>query len=484
MTPINFEAFYNIIDGKLEATVETRHGVNPATLEKLPPVPVSTRKDVNRAVNAAKHATAAWAATPIEERKQKVIQFADALVALADQFGKMLTTEQGKPLSTAIGEAHGAAAFLKGFAHMDLPDRIVEDTENRRVVTRYVPVGICVGIVPWNFLCIVFTRCLVSFKLGPALVSGCTIILKPSPFTPYCGLKMIELAQQFFPPGVVQALSGDDSLGPLLTEHPDVAKVSFTGSTATGIKVLESSAPSLKKVTLELGGNDPAIICSDVDIPKVAAKAATKAFTNSGQVCISIKRLYVHSSIYDEFMAELSKATKSLVVGNGMDESTNLGPIQNVMQYERLKAFVASFEHDRLTIAAGHLEDTFSSDNGYFMKPLLIDNPPEDARVVVEEPFGPILPVLKWDMEEDVINRANNSADGLGASVWSRDAAQAERMAVQLQAGMVWINTHAELQVDAVFGGHKHSGIGSELGIEGLKAYCLTQSIVHDKYGA
>ncbi|KAK4061769.1 hypothetical protein Trihar35433_9369 [Trichoderma harzianum] len=479
MTPLNFESFYNVIDGKLEATAETRHGINPATLEQLPPVPVSTRNDVNRAVEAAQRAAAAWAATPIEERKQKVIQYADAVDALADAFGKMMTLEQGKPLSHAIGEAHGAAYFLKGFAKMDLPDRVVEDTEHRRIVTRYVPVGVCVGIVPWNFPMTTLT-----FKMGPALVAGCPIILKPSPFTPYCGLKMIELAQQFFPPGVVQVLSGDDSLGPMLTEHPDVAKISFTGSTGTGIRVLQSSAPSLKRVTLELGGNDPAIICSDIDIPKVAARVAMKSFVNSGQVCISIKRLYVHFSIYEEFMAELSKATKSLVVGNGMDESTDLGPIQNAMQFERLKDFVASIKRDKLTIAVGDLENTFSTSNGYFMSPLLIDNPPEDSRAVVEEPFGPILPVLKWDTEEDVIHRANNSADGLGASVWSRDVAQSERMAGQLQAGLVWINNHQELQVDAVFGGHKHSGIGSELGIEGLKAYCLTQSVMHDKDGA
>ncbi|UKZ81536.1 hypothetical protein TrVFT333_009308 [Trichoderma virens FT-333] len=415
MSPIKFESFYNVIDGKLEATAETRHGINPATLEKLP------------------HAATGWIATPMEERKQRVMQYADAVIALADQFGKMLTTEQGKPLSFAIGEAHAAAAFLKGFAKMDLPERVIEDTEHRRVVTRYVPVGVCVGIVPPydNFL-----------QAG----SGFGIRLYNYPE-----------AIQFFPPGVVQVLSGDDSLGPLLTEHPDVAMISFTGSTATGIRVSQSAAPSLKKVTLELGGNDPAIICSDIDIPKV---------------CISIKRLYVHSSIYDEFMVELLKATKSLVVGNGMNELTNLGPIQNEMQYERLRAFVASIEHDKLTIATGDSKNTFPSGNGYFMNPLVVDNPPEDSRVVVEEPF------------EDVIKRANNSADGLGASVWSRDAVRAERMAVQLQAGMVWINTHAELQVDAVFGGHKHSGIGSELGIEGLKAYCLTQSIVHDKIGA
>ncbi|RFU76011.1 aldehyde dehydrogenase [Trichoderma arundinaceum] len=434
MTLINFESFFNIIDGKLEVTTKTRHGINPATLETLPPVPVSTLEDVDKAVDAAKRVAPVWAGTPIEERKRRVIKYADALLPLADQFGKMLTREQGRPLSAAIAEAKGSAEFLKGFARMSLPERIVEETEYRRVVTRYVPVGICVGIVPWNF-----PMTLLTFKLGPALIAGCTIILKPSPFTPYCGIKMIELAQQFFPPGVVQVLSGDDSLGPWLTEHPDVAKVSFTGSTATGIKVLKGSASTLKRVTLELGGNDPAIICSDVDITAVAAKVAIKALTNSGQ---------------------------------------------NAMQYERLKKFVAFIESDKLKIAAGDINDTFPKSSGYFMNPLIIDNPPEDSQVVVEEPFGPILPVLTWDTEEDVITRANNSVNGLGASVWSRDIAQAERMVSQLQAGMLWINTHTELQVDAVFGGHKHSGFGSELGIEGLKAYCLTQSIVHDKVGA
>lgn len=307
------------------------------------------------------------------------------------------------------------------------------------------------------------------------------MIIKPSPFTPYCDLKLVELAQGIFPPGVLQVLSGGDDLGPMLTTHPGVHKVSFTGSTATGKKVMESCSKTLKRVTLELGGNDPAIVCPSVDIKAVAPKIATFAFMNSGQICLALKRIYVHSSIYNEFLAAMVEHTKSLLVGDGFKEGVFLGPVQNSMQYERVKGFIDEVESKGLKIAVGGSTKE-PAGKGYFINPTIIDNPSDDERLVVEEPFGPIVPLLQWTDEADVIRRANNTEYGLGASVWTQDLEQANRVAKKLQAGSVWVNTHLELTPQAAMGGFKHSGIGSEYGVIGLKAYCNAQTLYLKKH--
>lgn len=365
-----------------------------------------------------------------------------------------------------------AIKFLRGIAKIPFPEEeVIEDIEERRVVLRYVPIGASVAIVPWNFPILLY-----SFKAATALIAGCPLIVKPSPFTPYSTLKLVELAQDFFSPGVLQALSGDDSLGPLLTSHPGIKKVSFTGSTATGRKVMETCAKTLKRVTLELGGNDGAIICRDVDIESTAQKVATFALFNSGQVCIAIKRIYIESTIYRPFVEAMAKFAESLVVGDGFDDKTFLGPVQNAPQYERVQEIIRSVRDENLKLALGKAETT-SPDRGYFINPIIVDNPPEDSKIVMEEPFGPIFPVMQWDSEEDVIQRVNNGEMGLGASIWTRDAAQADRISTQLEAGNIWINSHQQLQPNAPFGGHKSSGIGSELGLDGIKSYCNSQTI-------
>ncbi|KAM5341980.1 hypothetical protein ACJ41O_015011 [Fusarium nematophilum] len=447
MSSVTFDHFANIIEGKLSDTKRTRHGVNPSTLESLEPVPVSESADVDLAVSAAQKAAPAWAQVPLAERQKAVVRYADAIEAQAEDFAKLLVREQGKAFSAASGEVKECVNFLRGIAKIPFSEEEeIEDNAERRVVTRYVPIGVSVGIVPWNF---------------PIMLS----------------LKLVELAQSFFPPGILQALSGDDSLGPLLTVHPGINKVSFTGSTATGRKVMESCSKSLKRVTLELGGNDPAIICSDVDVASVAQKVAALALYNSGQVCVAIKRIYVHSTIYRDFLRALVEVAASLVVGDGFDESTFLGPIQNAIQYERVQEIIRSVRDGNLELALGEPETAKAPGKGYFLNPIIVDNPPEDSRVVKEEPFGPIFPVLRWDTEDDVIQRANDTDMGLGASIWTRDSEQAERLSRRIEAGNIWINSHLAIQPNAPFGGHKSSGIGSELGIDGIKSYCNTQSV-------
>ncbi|EQB57078.1 aldehyde dehydrogenase [Colletotrichum gloeosporioides Cg-14] len=468
---LDFTKFYNVINGKLETTPKTRHGLNPSTLEPLAEVPLSTAEDVDRAVQAARAAQEAWAETPYEERKKAVAKLGDLMEENLNEFAVMLSKEQGKPIGFAQFEISEAIKHFRGVPTLPFPEEVVSDDPDRRVITRYVPLGVAVGIVPWNFPIL-----LAVGKICPALITGNAFILKPSPFTPYCDLKIVELAQQVFPPGVFQALSGDDNLGPWLTSHPGVDKVSFTGSTATGKRVMESCAKTLKRVTLELGGNDAAIVLPDVDIKAVAPKIVTLALYNSGQVCIAIKRIYIHESIYDELLAEMANVVNSFPVGDGQQEGTMLGPVQNQMQFERVKDLLKDIEEQKHKLAAGSTAPA-SNGKGYFITPTMVDNPPDNSRIVVEEPFGPVFPVLKWSDEKEVIQRANNTDMGLGASVWSKDLEKAQAIAKKLKAGNVWINTHLELQYDAPFGGHKQSGIGYEYGAGGLKAYCNAQSM-------
>lgn len=307
-------------------------------------------------------------------------------------------------------------------------------------------------------------------KVAPALLTGNTIIVKPSPFTPYTSLKFVELAQSIFPPGVIQVVGGNNDLGVSMCLHPDIDKISFTGSIATGKKVMETAGKSLKRVTLELGGNDASIILPDVDIKKVAPEVAMGAFQNSGQVCVATKRIYIHESIYKEFLAEMVTATKTLKVGSPDDGDNKLGPVQNHMQFERVKDLVSDSKSRGYRFAAGEPDVTASQ--GFFIQPTIIDNPPNDSRIIQEEPFGPIVPTQPWSDLEEVIARANATNTGLGACVWGEDVEQASNIARRLEAGSVFVNSFEKLTPQALFGGHKESGIGAEWGKTGLLAFC------------
>ncbi|CAL5873715.1 uncharacterized protein PFLUO_LOCUS7997 [Penicillium psychrofluorescens] len=466
--PLEFATFHNVISNELSSTTTTRHGINPANSKPNPEVPVSTQEDVDRAVKSARNAFKKWSKTSFEERRAALSAFAKAIEANAHMFAKTLTMEQGKPLNQAATEVEMTITWIRAMIQIEIKENVIEEKDDLKIVQRYVPMGVAGAIVPWNF-----PMLLAIGKVVSAVYTGNSVIVKPSPFTPYCDLKLAELATRFFPPGVVQCLSGDDSLGPMLTEHPDIDKISFTGSTATGKRVMASCAKNLKRVTLELGGNDPAIICDDVDIDAIIPKIGISSYLCSSQICMMIKRLYVHEKIYDTFLEKMIAFVKTLKIGDGTEPDVFFGPIQNKMQFEKAKALLSSITTEKLKVVLG---GSINDSHGYFVHPTIIDNPPELSRIVQEEPFAPILPIVKWSNEDDVLDKANALGTGLGASVWTKDFERATRIANQLQAGSVWVNSHFDISPKVPFGGHKQSGIGTEWGLTGLLGYCNSQT--------
>ncbi|WPH04900.1 Hypothetical protein R9X50_00779700 [Acrodontium crateriforme] len=466
VSSITWDSFSNIIDGQPRGSKEKHQGVNPATGEKLWDVPIANQQDVDDAVASAKKAFESWSQVPFETRKEHLVKFKEAYLAHADDMAKLLAEETGKPHQFAQFEVHGAAMWIDHHLTLTIPEERDEDDE-KVVTTRYTPLGVVGAICPWNFPIVLSLG-----KIAPAILTGNTIIVKPSPFTPYTALKMIEIAQEVFPPGVVQVVGGDDKLGPMLTQHPDIAKISFTGSIATGKKIMAACAATLKRVTLELGGNDASIVLPDVDVQKVAPELVMGAFQNSGQVCVATKRIYIHQDIYEDMLNAMVEFTKTMKVGAPSDNAL-LGPIQNQMQYEKVKTFFEDTKNKGYKFAVGSPD--VATGKGFFVQPTIIDNPPNDSKIITEEPFGPIVPTQPWTDEEEVIKRANGSNTGLGACVWGKDVARAEAIGRRLEAGSVWINSWEKPTPAAFFGGHKESGIGGEWGKEGLKAYCNAQ---------
>ena len=458
------------INGEAVVTKNTQPVYNPATRAVFAEVPDASKELLDDTVRAARQALGPWRNTPVSQRQAAMEGFADLLEAHSEELMTLLTREQGKPRAGAEFEVLGSVAWIRAIATQSLPDELVEETDERRVITRFTPVGVVGAIVPWNFPIL-----LSIWKIAPALMAGCTLVLKPSPYTPLCDLKMVELAQQAFPPGVLSAVSGGDDLGKWITSHPGINKVAFTGSTETGRHVMRSAADTIKRVTLELGGNDPAIVLPDVDAKAIAPELFWAAFQNNAQFCNVSKRLYIHEDVYDEVRDALVEFIKANIkVGDGTLEDTDLGPIQNSMQYGKVKDYFADCHANGYKFALGGKIDEKAK--GWFVPVSLVDNPPENSRIVQEEPFGPILPLLKWSDEDDVIARANDTIYGLGATVWGKDLNAVERIGSQLEAGTVWLNEVHQYSPFQAFGGHKQSGLGCENSLHGLMEYTNWQT--------
>lgn len=461
-------AFSLLIGGKQVPGDLTMPVINPATEEVLTQCPRASKAQLDQAVAAAKAAFPIWSARPIDERRKVIQKIADVIEANADELARLLTSEQGKPLADATGEVMGMAAFFRYLGSLELPMKVIEDSGERRVEAHRRPLGVVGCIIPWNYPLLIL-----GFKLPSALLAGNTLVVKPAPTTPLSTLRFAELVSGHLPPGVLNVITDANDLGGEMTKHPDIRKISFTGSSATGQKVMASAAQTLKRITLELGGNDAAIVLDDADPKKIAPGVFEGAFENSGQVCLAIKRLYVHESIYDQMCDELVRIANETVVDDGLKQGVNLGPLQNKMQYEKVKGFLEDAKKNGKIVAGGEAMDR----PGYFIKPTIVRDIKEGARLVDEEQFGPVLPVIKYSDQDDVIRRANGTTYGLGASVWSSNKRRAHDVASQLEAGTVWINKHLDMAPHIPFGGAKQSGIGVEFAEEGLAEFTQLQII-------
>jgi acyl-CoA reductase-like NAD-dependent aldehyde dehydrogenase len=455
--------FSLLVDGRLEQSDEHLDVVNPALGTVFARCPAAGRSHLDRAVAAARAAFPAWRTKSFAERAALVKKSSEVLRAKQNELAELLTREQGKPLSQSLAEIDRGTAQSDGLVGIEIPTEVLVDDRQNHIELRYRPLGVVGIITPWNAP--------ISLALGPlvsALYTGNTVVLKPSPYTPLTTLKVAELLKDVFPPGVMNVIAGGDQLGAWMTEHPGIDKISFTGSVATGKKVLASAATTMKRVTLELGGNDPAIIMDDVDPKAIAKKVFFASFVNSGQVCMAIKRIYAHERIYDALCAALVEEAKKARVGNGLDPGTELGPLQNKMQYDKVVDLIADTKKAGARFLTG---GEVPQGPGYFLPPTLVTDVDESSRLVREEQFGPIVPIMKFSDVEDAIRRANDTRYGLSGSVWTKDTQRGAEIAARLEVGTAWVNQHRATSAFVPFGGAKESGLGRAYSALGLKSY-------------
>ena len=462
--------FELLIDGKSVATSDHFPVINPSTGGTAGLCPVATPAHVEQAVAAAARAFESWSRTSDQERKAACRAVADKINANADELARLLTAEQGKPLG-GMGsrfELGGAEAWARATAELDIPVDLIQNEGATRIEVHRKPLGVVVSITPWNWPLMIAV-----WHVLPALRSGNTVVIKPSPLTPLSTLRMIRYMAEALPPGVLNVVAGRDDIAPLLTAHPGVAKVVFTGSTETGRKVMASGAATLKRLTLELGGNDAGIVLPDVDPKGIAESLFWGAFINNGQTCAALKRLYVHESVYDAVCGALAEYAGTVKVGDGLDESSHLGPIQNAMQFAKVRGMV----EDALAKGAKPLVGGLPPEGqqGYFFPITLLAEAKDGMKIVDQEQFGPALPIIRYSDLDDVIARANSSENGLGGSVWSSDPDKAWALASRLECGTAWVNRHSDIRPDVPFGGVKSSGIGVEFGLYGLEEYTTIQ---------
>jgi acyl-CoA reductase-like NAD-dependent aldehyde dehydrogenase len=464
-------AFSMTIGGKAAAARKTFNVLNPADESVVAACPEGTVELVDQAVASARAAFKPWAALPDAERASKLLAIADLIEKHHQELSQLITREQGKTQSGpgANLEVGGAAAWTRATAGLSLPEETIQDDKSAKIVMRRKPVGVVASITPWNW-----PMMIAVWHIVPAVRVGCTVVIKPSPFTPLSTLRLVELMNQVLPAGVVNVVTGGADVGTHLVKHPDVNKLVFTGSITTGKKVMEGAAHTLKRVTLELGGNDAGIILPGTNIDPLLEKLFWGCFINAGQTCAALKRLYVHEDQYDEVVQKFSAYVANIPVGDGLDPNNLIGPVSNKMQFDKVSAFVEDARKEGAKIVVG---GNPPGKPGYFYPLTVIANAADDMRVVKEEQFGPVIPLVRYKTVEEAIQRANSLNVGLGGSVWGNDPAEAARYAGQLECGTAWVNQHGTLHPMAPFGGVKCSGIGVEFNVDGLKEYTTVQVV-------
>ncbi len=469
-----------IINGKKISTQRTFGVRNPATGEVFAQCPAAESTHLDQAVDAAENAFASWRSEEDNTRKAKVNALADILEKNSAELMELLTRESGKPLRGYQGigagmELGGAVGWTRATAELALPVDLIQDNAEARVEAYRKPIGVVGSIPPWNWPLMI-----AIWHMMPAIRSGNTVIIKPSSLTPLATLRFVELANEILPPGVLNILTAENGIGSAMASHPGIRKIVFTGSTPTGKSIMKNGAASLKRCTLELGGNDAGIVLPDVDPKEVAPELFRVGFHNSGQTCACLKRLYVHESIYEAIGREMASIAGTVKVGNGLLEDVDFGPLQNKDQLD----FVCALAEDSRRAGARFLCGGEPMQGpGYFFPITLVADIEDGSRLVDEEQFGPILPIIKYSDVEDAIQRANRSCYGLGGSIWSSDLNKAKELAGRLECGTAWINDHAAIQPNAPFGGVKESGIGVEFGRYGLEEYTTLQTIKLVKRG-
>ena len=464
-------AYTLTIGGKPAATLKSFNVLNPADESVVAACPEATLELVDEAVASARRALPLWAAVSDAERAAKLMAMADLIEKHHQELSELVTREQGKTQSGpgANLEVGGAVAWTRVTAGLSIPEEIIQDDKTGKIVLHRKPVGVVGSITPWNWPLMIAV-----WHIMPAIRVGCTVVIKPSPFTPLSTLRLVELMNQVLPPGVINTVTGGVEIGNHLTNHAGIDKIVFTGSIATGKKVMGSAAQTLKRVTLELGGNDAGIVLPGTNIEPLLEKLFWGCFINAGQTCAALKRLYVHEDQYNDVVRRFAAYVAKIPVGNGLDPKNLIGPVTNKMQLDKVAAYVDDARAHGAEIVTGGVRPTSP---GFFYPLTVIANAADDMRVVKEEQFGPVIPIVKYKTVDEAIQRANSLEVGLGGSVWGNDPQEAARYASQLECGTAWVNQHGALHPMAPFGGVKRSGIGIEFNVDGLKEYTTVQVV-------
>ncbi|WP_338477476.1 aldehyde dehydrogenase family protein [Pseudomonas trivialis] len=450
--------------------------INPATGSAFAQCPAGSLGQLDEAVAAAQAAFKTWRHSTHERRCEHLNAIANDIEQDADALARLIVMEQGKPLELAFSEVMGAAAWTRYAAGQEIAVELVEETPTQRVELHRKPLGVVASITPWNWPFMIAV-----WHIMPALRAGNCVISKPSSLTPLSTLRLAEIIARHVPHGVINCVTGEQGFGSAITTHPGIQKIVFTGSTATGQSVMRGAAANLKRLTLELGGNDAAIVLPGTPVDEVAEEIFQAAFLNMGQTCAALKRLYVHQSQYQEFAEALTQIAERQVVGDGLEPGVNFGPVQNLDQLELVQALVADARAQGARVLCGGAR---LDRPGFFYPPTLVADVTDGHRLVDEEQFGPVLPLIAYEDVEDVLRRANAGDMGLGGSVWGPDSEQAQALASRLESGVAWVNCHARIQPNTPFGGSKMSGFGVEFGLEGLLEFTGQQLLFVNKRAA